>query len=274
MTTPVILPSPDRWSFRGVDLTTLMVNLREITGAEDLPPLRGGNVVIAGAAGRRYMAKESESRRIAFALWIGPMADDGSLVEPTAHRQAQANLDALGALFAQPGQGALVHYMPDGTTRTAQAEVAAFDSIDRPAAETFLGVVDFELADPWFYGPDVVDTARAISASPTAWTFVHPGKVRGHRVLLDFIGPIANPRMTNTTLGIWVECLVTVASGKHLLIDGEAVTATNDGVNAIGSIRHSGALAWLLMTPGNNALSVTATTPGGTLTTTFRPPYR
>ena len=101
----------------------------------------------------------------------------------------------------------------------------------------------------------------------------HPGTVRGGKVLLDVTGPIANPRVTNVGNGQYVEALVTVASTTHLVIDTAAFTALNDGANAIGSIRHSGAYRFLELDPGTQTLRVTATTPGGSLSVTFSPPY-
>lgn len=264
----------DRWTFRGTDLSTYAVLVRAVDGAEDLPVLRGGNIPIPNLAGQRWAPKLPDAKRLALALHITDMDAAGGLTEPTVFEQAQANLEALRTLFATAGEGALVHVLPDGSSRTAQAEVVRFQSVDAlHGRSAFMAVVDFELADPYFYSADVVDSARSIAASPTDFSFTNPGEARTHRVLFDFTGPIANPRVTNQATGIYVECLVTVGAGLRLLVDCELFTATNDGVNAIASIRHSGDFRWMVLEPGAQTLRVTATSPGGTLTTTAAAPY-
>ena len=94
---------------------------------------------------------------------------------------------------------------------------------------------------------------------------------------MTFTGPISNPRLTNLTIdagaSFYVEALVTVASAKVLVIDCGAFTAANDGVNAIGSLRHSGAFEFFRLQPGANSLRVTATSPGGSLAIAYSPPY-
>ena len=268
-----IAVAPDRWTFDGTDLSSYATMVRSIAGAEDLPDLRGDNVAVPNLPGRRWASKLPDARRFALALHVTPMNASGGLTEATQARQAQANIDALRTLFSKPGRRSLVHVLPDGSNRTAQAEAVGFAVNPEAGRHAWSCVVDFLLADPHFYGANVVDTARSIAASPTAFAFVNPGSDRTNGIVLDFTGPIANPRVTNGTNGIYVECLVTVGAGLHLVIDCAKFTALNDGVQAIGSIRHSGDFRWLILEPGSNALSVTATSPGGTLTTTATAPY-
>lgn len=264
----------DRWTFRGTDLSSYTVLVRAIDGAEDLPALRGENIPVPNLPGQMYAPKLPSSKRLALALHVTNMDAAGGLTSPSQLRQAQANLEMLRKLFSIPGLGSLVHVLPDGSSRTAQAEAVRFQSVEPEyGRHAFGAIVDFELADPYFYGANVVVGPTSIAASPTDQAFTNPGEQRTNRIILDFVGPIANPRVTQTTTGIYVECLVTVASSKHLLIDCALFTATNDGVNAIGSIRHSGDFRWMLVEPGAQTLRVTATTPGGTLTTTAVAPF-
>lgn len=272
MTTLAI--SPDRWAFDGTDLSSYALLLSAPADTEDLPGLRGEDVAVPYLPGRRWAAKLPDSRRLSLALLVTDQAVGGGLTLPDGRQQFQANLDGLRSVLAKPGRRSLVHYLADGTSRTAQAECLGLQ-----VGETFgnregvVAVADFMLADPYFYGTAVVDSARSIAASPTDFTLTHPGSARTNRILLDFLGPIANPRVTQQTTGIYVECLVTVASGKHLLIDCEKFTATNDGAQAVGSIRHSGDFRWMILEPGANSISVTASSPGGSLTTTAQTPY-
>ena len=167
--------------------------------------------------------------------------------------------------------------MPDATERTATAEVVAIGNIEDGYAGEAIGLtVDFLLADPVFYGAAVAP-AQAIAASPTDFTLTSSGSLATHRAVLTFTGPIANPRLYNLTVDaggeFWVEALVTVASAKQLVIDCGAFTAANDGLNAIGSIRHSGAFEFFRLDPGANSLRVTSSSPGGSLAIAYSPPY-
>lgn len=261
----------------GLELTTYRYQVRTVAGLDAHPDVRGEDVPVPNLPGRRPLPRVDDARLLAYGLWITDTDEDGALAATEALRDAQyrANLELLQTtLGKRHAQATLQRILGDGTTLTATGWSLGLEELEHPVRKELKGATArFQLADPYFYAADVVDAARAIAASPTDWTLQHPGTARGHRLLLDFTGPITNPRLTNLTTGWYVEALVTVAAGEHLLIDTRAFTATNDGDNAVGSIRHSGGFAWLAVDPGDNAMRVTATTPGGTLTTTFEPPY-
>jgi len=339
------LAMPERWRFRGVDLSTYAVLVRKVDGVDELPDLRGENRVVPAITGRRWARKRMDQKRLTLALWVQSMNASGTMDPGTptawasAHayllgvrvmgsgggathsyeatvagtsagsapswptgggtvvdggvtwtdrgvyaatpltnvRQVRANLDALWAVFGDRTAGALVRVMPDGSERTATAEVVAVGSIEDGYAGEALGLtVDFLLADPYFYGA-AVNPSQAIAASPTNFTLTNAGSTSTHRQVLTFTGPISNPRLANLTIdagaGFFVEALVTVASAKLLVIDCGAWTALNDGVNAIGSIRHSGAFEFFRLEPGANSLRVTATSPGGSLAIAYSPSF-
>jgi hypothetical protein len=264
---------PERYEFDGTDLSTFAYLAMKIDGADDMPPLRGENLVIPSRYGRFPTGKLHDQRDFAIAFFVSS-SDAAGVVGGAA--QARTNLDALLGLFAKRGFRTLTRHLANGTTRTSTAEVASVDQVADPskgAGEAYTLLVTFRLADPYWYGTTIVDAARAIPASPTAFTITHPGSVRGHGILFDFVGPIANPKIVNAANAWELEILVTVASTKHLLVDCDLEVASNDGLNAIGSVRHSGGFDFMVFEPGANLLTVTATSPGGNLTTTFRPPY-
>lgn len=271
------LAMPERWRFKGTDLSTYAVLVRKVDGVDELAPLRGENVTVPSITGRRFARKQPDQKRLTLALWVQSMNASGTLTEPTNARQVRANLDALYAVFADRTAGPLVRVMPDASERTTTAEVVAIGSIeDNYAGEAVGLVVDFLLPDPAFYGSAATVT-QAIAASPTNFALAYAGTLATHRPVLTFTGPISNPRLTNLTLdagaGFYVEALVTVGAGDELVIDCGAWTATNDGVNAIGSIRHSGAFEFFRLVPGPNSLRVTATAPGGSLDVDYSPSY-
>lgn len=271
------LALPERWRFRGVDLSTYAVLVRQVDGVDEAPPLRGENLVVPAITGRRFARKRADQRRLSLALWVQSMNADGGLTAATNERQVRANLDALWAVFADRTAAALVRVMPDGSERTATAEVVDVGNIEDEFAKQAVGlVVDFLLPDPWFYGA-AATSSQAIAGSPTNFSVTNPGTVATHRVIATVTGPIANPRLANLSIdaggAFYVEALVTVAAGKQLVIDGGAWTATNDGANAIGSVRHSGAFEFFRLLPGANSLRVTSTSPGGSVELAYSPPY-
>jgi len=261
----------NRWSFRGHPLNRTNLRVRQMTGAHTLPPLRGADFLTMGHVGQLYVPKIADSRRIGLELLL---TDEGAGLIPGL-------LDEFGLLFADRSQGALVHNHPDGSVRTALAEVVSWLPADSKAniGALYVGIADFQLADPWFYTPAVAVTA-AIPSSPTTFALTNPGTVypcgpQG-TLLIDFLGPIANPVLTNNSNGVSVICNMTVAAGKHLVIDVVAYTALNDSANAIASILHSGAPAFMVLQPGANSLTVTGTgmTGATACTITWTPAYQ
>lgn len=257
----------NRWSFRGHLLNRPEMRVRQMTGLLGLPPMRGEDFLTMGLTGRLFVPKIPDARRIGLELL---------LTDAIYRGQIPAMLDELAGIFADRAQGDLVHYHPDGTIRTAQAEVAAWQPADSKAniGALYLGIADFSLAYPWFLGASQ-STTGMVPSSPTSFDVVNPGSVQATQIVLDYLGPIANPVLTNNTNGVAVTCNVTVAAGTHLLIDCGAFTATNDAANAIASILHSGSLAFMALEPGTNSLTVTGTgmTGATSLTATFAPPY-
>lgn len=273
-----VLALGERWTFGGVELSTYATLIRQITGADAMPPLRGEDAPYSGLPGRLALPKVEDSRRIALALYVAPTDADGVLVAPTGKRQTRINLDALKLVLARRHVRApLVRHMPDGSTRSALAECVAIDGFeDRFGGELIGLVADFLLADPYLYGADV-PVVQAIAASPTDFVLTSPGNRRGHRLVVDFTGPISNPRLSNLTIDPagthYLELLVAVGAGLHAIVDVGRFVASNNGANAIGSVRHSGALPFLEIDPGANNLRVTATAPGGSVTFTYSPPF-
>lgn len=261
----------NRWSFRGALMNRPDLRVRVMTGVNSVPPSRGKDWLTMNRTGQLYVPKVADSRRIALELLLTDVLRAGEI---------QTLLDELAGLFVPRSQGPLVHYHPDGTIRTGQAEVADWSPADSKAniGALYLGVADFLLSDPWFYTPSVVVTG-SIPTSGSTLTVVNPGNaypVGPQGVLtLDLLGPISNPVIANGANGVSVTVNVTVAATKHLIIDCVAYTALNDGVNAIGSVQHSGATDFMVLQPGANVLTVTGTAITGatTLTVTFSPPY-
>lgn len=258
------------WSFGGTNLSNLgVVMVETIDGLTSMPPLKGSNVVLASIPGEQWQTKHHGARQFSLGLLVVPVSG-----QTDPNMSMYGNLDALAQVFGvDTGEQALVHTRPDGSVRTANAQVIKYN----PARQTpqrgvyFRAVVEFLLTDPWFYGTQVAPVNSIATSTP--FNISNTGTVRTHKVLLDVLGPATNPRVTNNTNGWWVECDVTVATGQHLLIDCTAFTATNNAVNAIGSVQHSGGFPFMEFEPGTNQLAVTGGSTGATLTCTFQPAF-
>lgn len=255
-------------AYRGVDLQRADFSLfLEITeGLSRGVETRGDDWTVGGRPGRLALGRVPDRLVIGLQGWV-----QGS--DKAAYRALRRELDLLLRPSLPPGP--LVATLEDGVVLTTQAR-----GVNPPIQEgngdarTREITVDLEAVEPpYWLGVEVVDAVRAIAASPTDFTMVHPGTERSHRFTATFDGPISNPRITNLTTDTYVEVLVDVAAGEILVVDGLAFTAEVDGDSVIGSVRHSGARQWLLFDPGDNDLRVTATAPGGTLTTSLEPVY-
>lgn len=264
----------EQWTFGGLDLSTFAnIVMDRPDSADVMPAFRGQDVPRSGMPGATWLAKPRDVRKVSIALQILSTTASGGTGSGAA-QQARVNLDALYAVLALPGQQALVRTMPDATTRQALAQGTVSAVTDGSGnGETLALMVDFLMTDPWWYGATVAPGATTINASPKSLTLTDPGTILTNRLLLDIVGPITNPRVTNSTTNTWVEVDQVVGSGIHLLIDCYAFTALLAGVDVTGSLSHAGDVPYLTVAPGANTLVVTSPSPGGTLTPTLIPAY-
>lgn len=275
---PIYYPyEGERHLVAGVELTSPRYHLRTVDGLDAHPSRRGQDVPVPSIPGERAMPREDEGRLIAYGLAITNRDAEGDTPADPAAADAlyEQNLRGLQAAIANPHATTLLQRirMSDGRSLTATASAAWLQDLGEIADRVEKrAIVRAQLADPYWYGEEI-EVVQAIGASPTDIELEHPGTAYAHRLLFDFTGPIQNPRVTDVETGYYVEALLAVAAGQRLLIDTGAFTTINNGLQAIGSLRHAGGFAWQRIRPGANTLRVTATSPGGSLTATFRPPY-
>ncbi len=243
---------------------SLFLEVRE--GLGSYPSLRGSDVLRPGLPGRRARNRIGDVLGLELTGWIR-----GS----TLAELADLRLLLAGLFRPTKGPRSLEATLENGTVISIPARSLP-DGIsygDEPSATRTVNVA-LEAADPPYWrGAEEEDLDRAFAASPTDFDLEHPGNEQTHEIVFEFTGPMENPRVTNLGSGIYVEALVALGAGEVLTIDGTNFTADIDGVSAIGSIRHSGSRKWMLLEPGTNSMRLTATTPGGTVTSRFRPVY-
>ncbi len=163
------LLTTERWTFAGTDLNSYATLVQRVEAGDTLPGLRGDDVVIPSRTGRFQAAKRFDHRRVALAMWVSHLTAAGAQ-GATPSRQARTNLDALLTVLARRTTGALVRTMPDGTTRTATAEVVGADLADYPAErEGFPLVVDFNWPTPGFTEQTWWATSRCPRARLIFW---------------------------------------------------------------------------------------------------------
>jgi hypothetical protein len=252
---------------QGVDVQradlSLFLEVAEGLGAG--ASVRGGDVLVPGLPGQRSRNRIQNVLSLELAGWI-----------KAASLAAYRDLVQEVNLLFRPSRGPveLSATLEDGTVVTIPARAEFPFSWGDEVGPTRRVRIGLEATDPPYWrGAEVVDLSRAIASSPTDFVLANPGTERTHEIVLELVGPITNPRITNQTNGVYVELLVSVAGGQTAIIDGKAFTALRGATNDIGSIRHSGARQWMLLEPGNNSIRVTRTAGTGTLTTRFRPVY-
>jgi hypothetical protein len=243
---------------------SLFLEIRE--GLGSYPSLRGDDVLRPGLPGRRARNRIGDVLGLELTGWM----KEASLSDFAVARRYLAGLfrptKGLRPLEATLEDGRVISIparaMPDGISYG-----------DEPAATRTVNIALEAPDPPYWRGAEVIDLDRAFPASPTNFTLTNEGNERTHEIIFEIDGPVTNPRITNLDLDVYVEALVSVGAGEVLTIDGAAFTADIDGTSAIGSIRHSGHRLWMLLDPGDNSMRLTATTPGGTVTSRFRPVY-
>lgn len=266
------------WLVDGTSLMTYAYNIATLTGRERLPPKVGDNIRIPYRNGRIWKPKTYDQQVITLGMWVIGCDVTGH-VPVNSRGQFNSNLRALRKLFAPTGRQLqlqrVMQYLTGVETHTAQGECSG--QMDMTASTIRAGSlsVDITMADPWWYGPQIITT---LAAGTT--TIASPGDVEATAMTILFTGPLTNPRLTNQSLSpvVNITYLGSIASGQTVTLDCTAFTALNQvSTSVIGSITHSGSLRWMLLEPGNNTMVLDNAAGGGvgagSCTVTFSPPY-
>lgn len=263
-----------RYTIDGLETSTYAYYPMGLVAVDEFPTFRGDNPTLAGRHGRAFEQKVRDSRRFKLVLRV-EHADSGGGITGTQPQQVRTNLDALYAVLGASGQRTIVRYMPDATTRTNYGEVVAVSDVQDPGGYGKLLIVsiEFDLANPLWYGSAVTPSATTINTSPKTISVTNAGTAPTSRVSFSCVGPLTNPRITNSTNGQWVQVDQVVASAKTLAIDCDTGVVTYDGTAVPSLVSHYGATPLLELAVGANSLSVTSSVTGGTVTPTHYPGY-
>lgn len=267
------------WDVDDTSLQTLCMNVESLAPKWGLPPLRGSNRKVAYLRGQRWKPKQVDSRTIPLGMWVTGLTPDGMVPLIGQERQFNANMTALQQLLWHDGtrQVALTKRWRDPDTgavvaATAMAEVRPFD-VEMRGPYSAKMVVEFDLADPYFYGEaQVVPLAVGVSQIVQV-----PGDVPTSRIVMMANGQLTTPTVTNRTPepDIWMKMGAAVADGDRVLIDADAYRAIreSDDANLSGAVTRSGARKWMMLLPGGNDMLLTASAGAGTVDLTYAPAY-
>jgi hypothetical protein len=271
------------WDVDGTSLQTYAQNIETLGGSRDgLPTFRGTNSEIAYRRGALWHAKTPEQRIVSLGFWVQGTDSNGAVTGMGEKAQYAANMRAIKSLVWKDF-GAQINLTKrwlhtDGSTIKSATALAEFAGMTDPVmvgpyASRF--VLDFLLADPYFYAAEVT---QAVPYQPTPWTsFTAEGDVITNRVTLEMNGPLTNPTLTlsDPTPDIFVTLGVTVAGADKVTLDCDMYTAirTSDSANLIGSVTHSGSRNWMYVRPGTNTMLLTGSSGSGNCSVKYRPAY-
>lgn len=240
----------------------------------DVPPRRGDNIVLPYRPGAIHRPKTPDQRRVSLVMWVSADADDGT---GDCEQSFNDNWDELRRLvWTYSGRQVrlvrrwrLSSYTGTGApllVADALAELAGPMELHMTGRTRADFVMDFLLADPYFFGAE----RRVVIPSGSTVTVVNPGHdLAAYRhVTVDLSGP---GQLTNygPEPNVWVRYEGT--GPVHL--DVSNFLATSGTRSVIGKVKHSGARYWMGLLPTRGGFVNTLTASGCTATLTYRPPY-
>lgn len=245
------------WAFGGVSLDQMGVRgVLDVSGAIGLPTPRGDNPEIPQRFGRVHVEKFAEQRHLALGMFV---AGD-SLAD------LESNLGELKALFGSRRQQVLQRTLADSTIRQAMAEVINDLQVRKVGPLAARMVVDFLLADPFFYLADGSTHSVTVNVSPKSNTLTSEGTADNWKAQITLTGPLNTPQILNQSTGRYIKFNASIAGGHSVVLDCEHFTAVKDGTdNAIASVAHDGGALWWIIHPGDNSLVITSATTGGSV---------
>ena len=188
---------------------------------------RGENIMLPGRQGRIYVPKLREAQTFDLNMWVLPIEEDGRKpVGKTIEQKTHENWRKLVAAFDQEGQFWLRkrwhldssnrNQFPSGggvTSALALAEFLDASGPDSDDGKGFYGNVSLSVADPYFYGNQLVgrsvwDKAATSVGLPIGTTGVDlDGEAPTDHIWITISGSAGgNPRITFPD-GNWVQLL-------------------------------------------------------------------
>lgn len=262
----------------GVDLTTLAWNITTLGGRSGLPEVRGENTTIPFRPGTIWQEKMWGERTDTLSMWVLGCDEDGMFpVEHSRRAQLNQNLRTLKKLFAVRHrllELEKVVDMPDGPlTLIAQAEcLSTLDPSSMAGGTRMTFTADLRFPDPFWYGEEIEETVTS-----EGLVIDQPGDTLARKMEIELEGPLTNPRLTNTTLGVQVRYSGTIPEGQSVVLDTDQFTALHEATPVIQFVTHSGSEWWMALLDGTNSMTLDNWQGGsvgaGSAVIRYRPPY-
>lgn len=265
-----------------------------VTGVQDpggmfsTPAKRGKDLIVPGVHGELALRdKRYGAANLVLKLWVRGVNPDGTVpaTDAAARLAFHANLRALIELFAVEDQVRLRHRLSDGTVREIAGEVT--DVIDPKLSgrgRYTLGQFNVALYCQYPFWRDLDDTASTVSSATGASTL---GEFAGTSAQIEDLvlvfGPQSNPKLEQTSTGVWVSLDRVIGGGQTVVVDtGQWLVYGTGGVSGglYEDLRYSGpgTTRWFALKPepGGGPPIVTLTETGlgsGEVTVTGRRTY-
>lgn len=258
-------------TFDGVVLNTYAYNITTGTGRVHVPGSRGEDVMIPGRDGSLYVPlKALEEGMLGLSMWVNGADVDGKVpVGSTMRKEFEKNKEMLTRLFSKRhGLSRVVTVQPDGTQREALVQITETVDWTQMAGRTraeFIVVCQI----PSTYWQDTADVTQLISGTTTGnRTFTSFASATGYMMDLKarVVGPITNPRVTDTESGVWVQYTGALTATDSWTVDSAAFTSTKNpgATNVQADTTHGGHSRFLVVTPKATGPTLTLTGTGMT----------
>ena len=268
----------ETYTVDGTVLNTLAYNLSTLTGRVLTADVRGENRQIPFRRGATWVPKEYGELTETWVMWVVGADVDGLVPAAGVRAQFNQNLDSLKRLFGVRHRLLSLQkqvLLPSGlVTLSAEGEcVGSLDPTVQAGGSRAVFTADLNIPDGCWYGPaeqDVIDSGGAV--------VTNPGSMLARKMTITLDGPLSNPKLTNTTLGIDVRWEGDLAGGEQIVLDVDAFTAVRDGSeNVVSEVVHNGSYYWCELVPGVNTFTLENHNGGavgaGTATIDYEPPY-
>lgn len=259
------------WSVGAESLHTYARSIESLGPSLAVPLFRGDDIVIPGRNGRVWTPKDVDSRVLSLGMWVRGGADDQST--GTTSQLFHTNWSNLVRLLWTPNEQFQLtkrFYDGDSTLRSATA-LAEFSSGLSP---TMIGknaakfTVDLELADAFFFD-DAIQTFNLVNGDNVI-------NVRGNAPTRNIMVTINGSRRNTfirrklPTVDHQFQVTTDLSSGDFTIVDVANFEASlkrgsNPVIDNTLDVRHSGAVQWLELKPGNNTITVSSDVGLGTI---------
>lgn len=255
-------------------------HVESIYGARtNVPPLRGSNVAVYGRVGQLHQSKTADQRVVTLNGWVSNTDENDNPLGADCEQGLNTNWRMIRRLLWRENGAQFPlrrrWYDESGVLRTAvaMAEYSGGLDLSEHVIEAGAWTCDLTLADPYFYGDE--ETVTLAVGVPQVLDNI--GDVPATHIEIVFEDALQNPQITNSTPDpdVWVRVGTAIAAADSVTLDVSWFTATrtSDSANMIGTVTRSGARPWMVLSPGNNTVELTATSGTGTADLTWQPAY-